>query len=71
MVDAPHNDRVPEWFKGQACKTLDSGIRSNPSSVIKYAQVVELVDTPVSETGPRKGVQVQVLSWAPLQLIEG
>jgi hypothetical protein len=30
-----------------------------------YAQVVKLVDTPASGAGPRKGVEVQVLSWAP------
>ena len=29
------------------------------------AQVVKLVDTPASGAGPRKGVEVQVLSWAP------
>lgn len=33
MVDAPHNDRVPEWFKGQVCKTSDSGVRIPPRSL--------------------------------------
>jgi hypothetical protein len=28
---------------------------------------VKLVDTPASGAGPRKGVEVQVLSWAPYQ----
>ena len=31
---------------------------------MKYAQVVELVDTPAWGAGPDYGVQVQVLSWA-------
>ena len=25
-------DRVPEWFKGQVCKTSDSGVRIPPRS---------------------------------------
>jgi len=29
---------------------------------------VKLVDTPASGAGPRKGVEVQVLSWAPFIL---
>ena len=39
--------------------------QSTQKSLIN-AQVVKLVDTPASGAGPRKGVEVQVLSWAPL-----
>ncbi|MEN9835020.1 MAG: hypothetical protein RL011_1213 [Pseudomonadota bacterium] len=33
-----------------------------------YASVLELVDKPVSEAGAREGVEVQVLSLAPLKI---
>ena len=41
---------------------------SATSKTVFYAQVVKLVDTPASGAGHRKGVEVQVLSWAPLKL---
>ena len=34
-------------------------------STLIYAQVVKLVDTLASGASARKGVEVQVLSWAP------
>lgn len=38
-------------------------VGSNPTSATN-GPVAELVDAPVSETGPRKGVRVQVPPWA-------
>ena len=38
---------------------------ARPTQHPPIAQVVKLVDTPASGAGPRKGVEVQVLSWAP------
>ena len=35
--------------------------------VDNHAQVAELVDAPASGAGYRKVVEVQVLSWAPLE----
>jgi hypothetical protein len=45
---------------------LLSIVRPSPQGVLfQPAQVVKLVDTLASGASARKGVEVQVLSWAP------
>ena len=50
-------------FSGTGKKHLPRG--STKSNESLHAEVVELVDTPGSGSGPRKGVKVRVLSSAP------
>ena len=60
--NCPENSQVHFLFDKRLGQTYISHpdiIRSSP------AQVVKLVDTPASGAGARKGVEVQVLSWAP------
>ena len=47
---------------------LTGARKQSTQKSLRNAQVVKLVDTPASGAGPRKGVEVQVLSWAPLRL---
>ena len=51
-------------------RQLTGGLHGDKVRASKYppnAQVVELVDTLASGASARKGVEVQVLFWAPLQ----
>ncbi len=51
------------------CGQLTGGLRGDKVRASKYpplAQVVELVDTLASGASARKGVEVQVLFWAPM-----
>ena len=42
-------------------------VRVSPLAIV-IAQVAELVDAPDSGSGARKGVKVQILSWAEKKL---
>jgi hypothetical protein len=52
--------------RAQGAGALTRGMPPPNSPVLPRAQVAELVDAPASGAGARKGVEVRVLSWAPL-----
>src|SRR5687768_703150 len=60
--------RIPAATRRAAALTRQRPPPTSP--VLPRAQVAELVDAPASGAGARKGVEVRVLSWAPLSRSE-